>query len=77
MAPDAPTATLQAGRDMLGNVSVLGQPTPTARFMGGREFSILLQTQTFAMPAFVNQGAFMDQQGHVLQQGQPCALMSS
>ena len=33
---------LQAGRDMLGNVSVLGQPTPTARFMGGREFSALL-----------------------------------
>jgi len=42
MAPGAPAANLQARRDMLGNVSVLGQPTPTARFMGGREFSALL-----------------------------------
>ena len=42
MAPAAPIDSLQAGRDMLGNVSVLGQPTPTARFMGGREFSALL-----------------------------------
>lgn len=42
MAPAAPVDSLQAERDMLGNVSVLGQPTPTARFMGGREFSVLL-----------------------------------
>ena len=42
MAPAAPVGSLQAERDMLGNVSVLGQPTPTARFMGGREFSVLL-----------------------------------
>jgi sugar (pentulose or hexulose) kinase len=92
MAPDAPTTTLQAELDMLGNVSVLGQPTPTARFMGGREFSALLdgapadlgterdlqqlvQAQTFAMPAFANQGGpFMAQQGHVLRRGQPCEL---
>lgn len=43
MAPGAPTASLQAGRDMLGNVDVLGRATPTARFMGGREFAFLLE----------------------------------
>jgi sugar (pentulose or hexulose) kinase len=43
MAPGAPTAALQAGHDMLGNVDVLGRATPTARFMGGREFATLLE----------------------------------
>ncbi len=42
MAPGAPTAALQAERDMLCNVDVLGRATPTARFMGGREFAHLL-----------------------------------
>ena len=42
MAPGGPTATLQAERDMLANVDVLGRATPTARFMGGREFAALL-----------------------------------
>ena len=27
--------------DMLANVDVRGEPVPTARFMGGREFSVL------------------------------------
>ena len=42
MAPGAPTATLDAQRDMLCNTNVRGQATPTARFMGGREFAALL-----------------------------------
>lgn len=42
MAPGAPTASLQAERDMLANVDVLGRATPTARFMGGREYAALL-----------------------------------
>jgi sugar (pentulose or hexulose) kinase len=42
MAPGAATAALQAERDMLANVDVLGRATPTARFMGGREFAHLL-----------------------------------
>jgi len=46
MAPGAPTASLQAGLDMLGNVDVLGRATPTARFMGGREFAVLLEGAT-------------------------------
>ena len=92
MAPAAPIDSLQAGRDMLGNVSVLGQPTPTARFMGGREFSDLLdgapadlgtardlqqlmQTQTFAVPAFAQQGGpFMGQHVRLMRLGQSCEL---
>ncbi len=46
MAPGAPTASLQAERDMLANVDVLGRATPTARFMGGREFAALLDGAT-------------------------------
>jgi sugar (pentulose or hexulose) kinase len=42
MAPGASTTALQAERDMLANVDVLGRATPTARFMGGREFAHLL-----------------------------------
>ena len=42
MAPGAGTAQLDAAKDMLGNVDVTGRVTPTARFMGGREFSVLL-----------------------------------
>ena len=42
MAPGAPAHALDAGRDMLGNVDVTGRITPTARFMGGREFAALL-----------------------------------
>ena len=30
-------------RDMLANVNVLGQPVPTARYMGGREFEAILE----------------------------------
>jgi L-fuculokinase len=41
MAPGAPLATLAPGRDQLVNVSVECQAVPTARFMGGREFSVL------------------------------------
>jgi sugar (pentulose or hexulose) kinase len=41
MAPDAPTSVLDPQRDMLANVSVRGEPVPTARFMGGREHEAL------------------------------------
>lgn len=39
MAAGAPLARLDERRDMLANVDVLGEPVPTARFMGGREFA--------------------------------------
>jgi sugar (pentulose or hexulose) kinase len=42
MAPGAPADGLVAERDMLGNVDVTGRVTPTARFMGGREFAAIL-----------------------------------
>ncbi|MCW8165089.1 L-fuculose kinase [Verminephrobacter aporrectodeae subsp. tuberculatae] len=42
MAPGAPASALVAGQDMLANVDVTGRLTPTARFMGGREFAHLL-----------------------------------
>ena len=35
------TARLDPKADMLANVDVRGQPVPTARFMGGREFAVL------------------------------------
>lgn len=42
MAPGASAAALRAEQDMLANVDVTGRLTPTARFMGGREFEALL-----------------------------------
>ena len=42
MAPGAPVNALLAERDMLGNADVTGRVTPTARFMGGREFAVIL-----------------------------------
>jgi sugar (pentulose or hexulose) kinase len=42
MAPGAPAESLVAEQDMLGNVDVTGRMTPTARFMGGREFAAIL-----------------------------------
>jgi sugar (pentulose or hexulose) kinase len=43
MAPGASAHELVAEQDMLGNVDVTGRITPTARFMGGREFAVLLE----------------------------------
>jgi L-fuculokinase len=58
--------------DMLANVDVRGEPVPTARFMGGREFSVLagdapvdadepaiadvIASGALALPAFSDQG---------------------
>lgn len=36
------TAALDAERDSLANVDAFGRPVPTARFMGGREFDMLV-----------------------------------
>ena len=43
MAPGASAQALVAEHDMLGNVDVTGRTTPTARFMGGREFAALAE----------------------------------
>jgi len=42
MAPGAPTTSLKVTEKMLANVDILGRVTPTARFMGGRDFALLL-----------------------------------
>jgi L-fuculokinase len=66
------TARLDPNADMLANVDVRGEPVPTARFMGGREFSVLagdapadadeanvaaiIASGVLALPAFSDQG---------------------
>ena len=62
MAPDAPTTTLRAERDMLCNVNVLGQATPTARFMGGREFAALLDGAPPDLGTLADVGALIQSQ---------------
>jgi sugar (pentulose or hexulose) kinase len=41
MAIGGRAGALDPGRDVLVNVNALGQPVPSARFMGGREFEML------------------------------------
>jgi sugar (pentulose or hexulose) kinase len=43
MAVGGNTIALDAARDTLVNVNALGDPVPSARFMGGREFSLLTE----------------------------------
>ena len=66
------TARLDPKADMLANVDVRGEPVPTARFMGGREFAVLagdtpadadeadvagvIASSVMALPAFSDQG---------------------
>ncbi|QQR37918.1 FGGY-family carbohydrate kinase [Devosia rhizoryzae] len=42
MTVGGPTYALDPGRDSLANVDAHGRPVPTARFMGGREFDLLV-----------------------------------
>ncbi|TIP78344.1 MAG: carbohydrate kinase, partial [Mesorhizobium sp.] len=46
MAVGGNKVTLDPARDTLVNVNALGNPVPSARFMGGREFSLLTQGQS-------------------------------
>ena len=66
------TARLDPKADMLANVDVRGEPVPTARFMGGREYAVLagdtpadadeaavaavIASGVLALPAFSDQG---------------------
>jgi sugar (pentulose or hexulose) kinase len=45
MAVGGRQVALDASRDTLVNVNALGDPVPSARFMGGREFSLLTEGQ--------------------------------
>lgn len=49
MAVGGAKVDLDPGRDGLVNVNALGQPVPSARFMGGREFQVIRAGST-AMP---------------------------
>lgn len=42
MSPNAATDQLDANRDCLANIDVFGKPVACSRFMGGREYEILL-----------------------------------
>ncbi|RWQ00516.1 FGGY family carbohydrate kinase, partial [Mesorhizobium sp.] len=46
MAVGGNKVTLDPARDTLVNVNALGNPVPSARFMGGREFSLLTEGQS-------------------------------
>ena len=46
MAVSGKKAKLDPARDTLVNVNALGDPVPSARFMGGREFSLLTDGQS-------------------------------
>ncbi|SMF06816.1 Sugar (pentulose or hexulose) kinase [Alteromonadaceae bacterium Bs31] len=66
----SPTGCLIEAQDMLANVNAFGEPVPSIRFMGGREwqclagaqdaqesdFQQILQKNIFALPAFSEQG---------------------
>jgi sugar (pentulose or hexulose) kinase len=45
MAMGGKAVTLDPARDVLVNVNALGQPVPSARFMGGREYEIIRQSR--------------------------------
>ena len=46
MAMGADPVALDPARDVLVNVNALGQPVPSARFMGGREFEVIARGDT-------------------------------
>ncbi|OIQ26101.1 MAG: carbohydrate kinase [Alphaproteobacteria bacterium MedPE-SWcel] len=51
MAIGAPRTPLDPRRDTLVNVNAMGDPVPSARFMGGREFEIIQDGHPFAPSA--------------------------
>ncbi|MGP9804899.1 FGGY-family carbohydrate kinase [Paracoccus sp. NSM] len=53
-------AALDPARDVLVNVNALGQPVPSARFMGGREYQII-RAGSDAAPDAADRAAVLDQ----------------
>ena len=58
LAVGAPAITLDQTRDVLVNVNARGTPTPTARYMGGREFDALTQGR-IATPSYQDRDAVL------------------
>lgn len=56
---------LNENRDTCANVNILGEPVPTARFMGGREFDLLTDAKT-AAPSLKEISHVLDAQFMVL-----------
>jgi sugar (pentulose or hexulose) kinase len=83
------TARLDPKADMLANVDVRGEPVPTARFMGGREFAVLagdgpadadeadvagvIASGVMALPAFSDQGGPFGARKGRIEGGTPAA----
>lgn len=78
---DCPLSALEGERDMLSNVTVNGEPAPTLRFMGGREFDLISEDWTgtigqaavervmargvFVLPSWAAGGPFPETEGRI------------
>ncbi|CAM5540567.1 Xylulose kinase [Aquamicrobium terrae] len=78
---DCPLDALEEGRDMIANVTVKGEPAPSLRFMGGREFDLISENWNgpisqpaieavvargvFALPSWAAGGPFPDNEGRI------------
>ncbi|PVB62859.1 FGGY family carbohydrate kinase [Labrenzia sp. 011] len=79
---DCPLDALDGERDMIANVTVKGEPAPSLRFMGGREYDRIsgqwnkpiaqatvervIERGVFALPSWAAGGPFPENEGHVL-----------
>ncbi|MCR4266147.1 FGGY-family carbohydrate kinase [Nitratireductor sp. ZSWI3] len=79
---DCPLNELDGARDMIANVTVEGEPAPSLRFMGGREYDVISEGWSepipqaaverviargiFAMPSWAAGGPFPETTGHIV-----------
>lgn len=70
MAVGGQAAALDPARDVLVNVNALGQPVPSARFMGGREYEII-RASSAAVPDAADRAAVLGQGLMLLPSVQP------
>lgn len=79
---DCPLGALDQERDMIANVTVNGEPAPSLRFMGGREYDLIsenwnkpisqtavervMERGVFALPSWAAGGPFPETKGHIV-----------
>lgn len=79
---DCPLGALDPERDMIANVTVNGEPAPSLRFMGGREYDLIsegwskpisqdtvervIERGIFAMPSWAAGGPFPETKGRII-----------
>ncbi len=79
---DCPLGALDQGRDMIANVTVNGEPAPSLRFMGGREYDLIsdgwnkpisqaavervMERGVFALPSWAAGGPFPETRGYIV-----------